>query len=346
MTAPEQINSSEAAKILGVSQAWVAALCRAKSLKAERGSGQGSPWRIEKSSVDELAAQRSHVDKETFEEVVKEIAGDKEARQFAAAKAEESFVDRVVTIAKRYGFGVLLLAGGIAAKVFYPESDVGNVLMNKGADIIWKAWNSPPSLPLTVPLLAGVDIPALTENNREGPPDIDATAPLLAGVDNPRPTEKIEQGPPDIDARPTDEIMAAFRQATRGRGALEREELLKEVSVLLGYKRLGPRIEEALRGHLRAAIRRKIIESEGTQVRASTTTMADYALDDLREAFVSVMRIGTRYEREDVIRAIASYLGFSNLTTTIQDAMKSAFNSGIRQGLLDAEGSSVIWRKS
>ena len=57
--------------------------------------------------------------------------------------------------------------------------------------------------------------------------------------------------------------MAAFRQATRGRGWLEREELLKEVSLVLGYQRLGPKIEEALRGHLRAAIRRQIIEAEG-----------------------------------------------------------------------------------
>ena len=57
--------------------------------------------------------------------------------------------------------------------------------------------------------------------------------------------------------------MAAFRQAARGRGWLDRDELLKEVSLVLGYQRLGPKIEESLRGHLRAAIRRRIIEPDG-----------------------------------------------------------------------------------
>ena len=87
--------------------------------------------------------------------------------------------------------------------------------------------------------------------------------------------------------------MAAFRQAARGRGSLERDELFKEVSLILGYQRLGPKIEEALRGHLRAAIRRRIIETEGASlVRTGTGTMADYGLDELRETFRSVMRKG------------------------------------------------------
>ena len=133
--------------------------------------------------------------------------------------------------------------------------------------------------------------------------------------------------------------MAAFRQAARGRGWLERDELLKAVSLVLGYQRLGPKIEEALRGHLRAAIRRRIIETEGASlVRAGTGTMADYGLDELRETFRSVMRKGTNYEREDVIHALARYLGFARVTDTSRDAIKSAINSAIRQGILGYEG--------
>ena len=40
-----------------------------------------------------------------------------------------------------------------------------------------------------------------------------------------------EPRPTPIDEIDTDDIMAAFRQAARGRGSLERDELLKEVSV-------------------------------------------------------------------------------------------------------------------
>jgi hypothetical protein len=151
--------------------------------------------------------------------------------------------------------------------------------------------------------------------------------------------------PTPIDEIETDAIMAAFRQAARGRGWLDRDELLKEVSLVLGYQRLGPKIEEALRGHLRAAIRRRIIETDGPDlVRAGTGTMADYDLDELRETFRSVMRKGTSYEREDVIHALARHLGFVRVTETIRQPIKSAINSAIRHGLLGYEGS-VIWRE-
>ena len=151
--------------------------------------------------------------------------------------------------------------------------------------------------------------------------------------------------PTPIDKGDADDIMAAFRQAARGRGSMDRDELLKEVSLILGYQRLGPRIEEALRGQLRAAIRRRIIEPEGTtQVRAGTTSMADYELEELRESFRSVMRKGTSYEREDILHALARYLGFARLTDPSREALKSAINSAIRQGILGYEGSS-IWRE-
>jgi hypothetical protein len=147
-----------------------------------------------------------------------------------------------------------------------------------------------------------------------------------------------------IDQIETDAIMAAFRQAARGRGWLDRDELLKLVSLALGYQRLGPKIEEALRGHLRAAIRRRIIEPDGpTLVRAGTATMADYEPDELLEVFRSVMRKGTRYDREEVIPALAHHLGFVRLTDTIREPIRKAITRAIRHGLLGYEGS-VIWR--
>lgn len=72
--------------------------------------------------------------------------------------------------------------------------------------------------------------------------------------------------------------------------------------------------------------------------------MADYDLEDLRESFRSVMRKGSNYEREEIIHALAGYLGFARVTDTSRDAIKSAINSGIRQGVLGYEGS-LIWRE-
>jgi len=137
--------------------------------------------------------------------------------------------------------------------------------------------------------------------------------------------------------------MAAFRQTARGQGWKGRDELLKEVSLALGYQRLGPKIEETLLGHLLVAIRRKIIESDSDLVRPGTATMEQYDLEDLRGTLCSVMRTGRRYEREEVIHAVARYLGFARVTDTVRQSIRSAINSGIRQGILGYEGD-VIWR--
>jgi Eco57I restriction-modification methylase/MmeI, target recognition domain len=147
-----------------------------------------------------------------------------------------------------------------------------------------------------------------------------------------------------LDTFNTDEVMAAFRQAARGQGAVMREELLKEVSTILGYQRLGSKVDETLRGHLRAAIRRGIIEDDAGMVRAATTTMNDYSLEELRTALCSVMRKGTNYEREEATYAAARHLGFARVTDSVREAIKSAINSGIRQGILGYDGS-LIWRE-
>ena len=120
--------------------------------------------------------------------------------------------------------------------------------------------------------------------------------------------------------------------------------MLREVAGLLGYQRLGSRIKETLKGHMRAAIRRGIIEVDGDSVRTLTATMNDYAREELRDTLISVMRKGETYEREDVIYAVAHHFGFSRVTDAVRDPIKSAINSGIRQGILGYEGS-VIWRE-
>ena len=159
------------------------------------------------------------------------------------------------------------------------------------------------------------------------------------------PTPEPAARPTPIDEIDTDDIMAAFRQAARGKGWLDRDELLKEVSLVLGYQRLGPKIEEALRGHLRAAIRRRIIETDGPNlVHAGTVSMADYEPDELVEVFRSVMRKGTTYDREEVIPALARYLGFVRVTDSIREPIRKAITRAIRQGILGYEGSD-IWRQ-
>ena len=138
--------------------------------------------------------------------------------------------------------------------------------------------------------------------------------------------------------------MAAFRRAARGRGWTERDDMLRDVAGLLGYQRLGTNIRQTLKGHMRAAIRRQIIEPDGEYVRALTGSMTDYSREDLRDVLCSVMRLGKSYDREEVIYATAHHLGFKRVSETVRSPIKSAINSAIRQGALAYEGSE-IWRE-
>lgn len=150
--------------------------------------------------------------------------------------------------------------------------------------------------------------------------------------------------PVPIDQRETDEVMAAFRQATRGRGWMSRWQLLYFVTEILGFRRLSKKTEEALRNYLRTAIRRRIIETDGPeQVRGGPETLAEYPLEELREMFRHVMNKTHQFEREGVIIALARYLGFARTTEMSRAAIKSAINSGIRQGVLGYQGD-MLWR--
>ena len=94
--------------------------------------------------------------------------------------------------------------------------------------------------------------------------------------------------------------MAAFRQACRGRGEMARDELLKAVAHRLGFQRVGRSINETLKGHLRAAIRRKIVGADGDTVWPETGRMDEYTRDELVDTIRSVMRRGCNCDRNAV----------------------------------------------
>lgn len=139
--------------------------------------------------------------------------------------------------------------------------------------------------------------------------------------------------------------MAAFRQAARGQGWFEEHDLFRKTAKHFGYTRVGANIKTTLKGHMRAAIRRQVFERDGDYIQLLTNSLTDYTRDELRDVVCSVMRKQRTYEREDVIYAVARYLGFRRVTENARNAVKSAINSGIRQGLLGYEGND-IWREA
>jgi hypothetical protein len=151
--------------------------------------------------------------------------------------------------------------------------------------------------------------------------------------------------PPRPDELTREEAMAAFRQACRGRGTMTREELLKATAERLGYQRLGKRIRETLKNHLRAAIRRRIVARDGPDyVYPDTRVMGNYSQDELVNTIRAVTRPGVSYEREELFAAVAHYLGFQRVTRAVKRPLKSAINGAIRRDILTYEGNTV-WRE-
>lgn len=149
-----------------------------------------------------------------------------------------------------------------------------------------------------------------------------------------------------IDRRPledytTDEMMSHFRAASRASGEMTEEGLFHLVLARLGFERLGAKVTPILKGHLKAAIGRGIIERDGFFVRGKTPTIKHYERSTLVDALTSVMRKNHPYEREEVIQALAVHLGYSSVSDVMRDTMKSVFNSAIRQGVLIREGSTI-----
>lgn len=141
-----------------------------------------------------------------------------------------------------------------------------------------------------------------------------------------------------IDEYDVDEVLAAFRRVSHGQEHWQRGELLRAVASHLGFERLGSHIDEVLRGHLRAAVRRGVFAAdEGDAVHRETRALQDYSREELRERLFQLVGAGAGMDQEDLMRLTANYYGFRRLTDSAREALRSAVNSAIRQGLLIRE---------
>ncbi len=189
--------------------------------------------------------------------------------------------------------------------------------------------------------------PQQTTNNRASssdntPGDDGIPIPVDSTPDLPVATAELGPTKPPTDRCPiedytTDEMMSHFRAASRG-GDTTEDDLLRSVLLRLGYERLGPKVTPILKGHLKAAVGRGIIEREGFFLRCATPTIKHYDAAFLMKSLTSVMRKDHAHERDEVIQALTAHLGYSAVSDAMRETMKTLFNSAIRQGLLARDG--------
>lgn len=135
-----------------------------------------------------------------------------------------------------------------------------------------------------------------------------------------------------------DRILATIRAVARHRGWIDRDDFLRDLARELGHQRLGSNIRQQLKNNVRTALRRKILEADGTNLRLFATTIDDYSYDYLRDVLMSVTRLRTLYHRDALNRSIAHHLGFTRLTPPTLRVLKSTLNSAIRRGMLERVG--------
>ncbi len=97
------------------------------------------------------------------------------------------------------------------------------------------------------------------------------------------------------------------------------------------------------RNDIRTAVRRGILDNTAGQYSLLCRSITDYTCEHLVAMLLSDMG-GTWWDRDELIRCTARYLGFGRTGSEIKKALKSALNGAIRRGLLEYDGARV--RKS
>lgn len=142
----------------------------------------------------------------------------------------------------------------------------------------------------------------------------------------------------------TEAILGAFRNTFWRGKKLTEEELLLGAARRLGFSRLGKRVRSRLTDQLATAIGRRIVARDGDLLYGPNPTFDCYDYEFLGKALLSVMSRGTEYERPDVVRAVAFYLGFNTVTPAMRKRMGAVFQAAILCGVLGSRGGRV-WRK-
>jgi type I restriction enzyme S subunit len=154
-----------------------------------------------------------------------------------------------------------------------------------------------------------------------------------------KPPAEVESGHLRLSLSEIDKstVMAAFRSAIKTRSGITADELLKHVSLELGYLRLTSKIRVALQGHMLAAKIRKIIHAEDGLVYQYTKSLEDYDGDFIINTFKSVMQKRKLYDQDEVIKNILSHLGFRRASKQMQSTISNALRFAVRKGLLSRQ---------
>jgi type I restriction enzyme S subunit len=133
----------------------------------------------------------------------------------------------------------------------------------------------------------------------------------------------------------SERILAAVRQACWGAGEMSREELIRRVAARLGSPRFGKSIRARLEGHVEVAFQRRIVARKGELLTGATPTFGRYDYRFLLATVEGLAARGAEHEKDEIVRAVATYLGYGQVTPAIRERMDRVFLWAAQDGKLE-----------
>ena len=135
----------------------------------------------------------------------------------------------------------------------------------------------------------------------------------------------------------SERVLAAIRQACWGAGEMSREELIRKVASRLGCPpRFGKSVRAWLERHVEVAVARRIVARAGELLRGATPQFGRYDYKFLMATVETLAAPGVELEKEELVRALAAYLGYGQVTTAIRERMERVFQWAAQDGRLVA----------
>jgi len=170
--------------------------------------------------------------------------------------------------------------------------------------------------------------------------DYEPAAVLLDRVRAERPAmERRKSRRRSLRGLTTEAVLAAIRRTSWG--SLERtpEELIAAAAARLKVAVPDdPERQAWLRQHVEIAVERRILARRGDRLVAATPKIGRYDDEFLLAALGRAMREGISYDRKQLNRTVASWLGYDQLTAPMSDRLDEIRQEAVRRGLLAVEG--------
>ena len=172
-------------------------------------------------------------------------------------------------------------------------------------------------------------------------PDLFSSAPDVKPKSEPTPPAPRTTHADDYDR---DELCAEIRKLFNDGAVRERDAAIDELAHALGHQRTGKNIRETLDNALRTAVRRGILDNEGSHLKLRYRNIEQHEADDrdaIKEQFLASLGGRAWTERDDAIQSFARWMGFRRTGATIDETVRSLINGLLREHRLESDGSQI-----